>query len=70
MSKEKYDQASSLRNQVEQSKRNKLTKLPPRSEVHTRRKGKTKWKLSFSFIRILLLLLFMGVIILFIFVIR
>lgn len=70
MSKEKYDQASSLRNQVEQSKKNKLKELPPRSEVHVRRKGKTRWKLSFSFIRILLLILFLAVIMLFIFVMR
>ena len=68
MSNEKYDQASSLRNQVEQTKKNKMTELPPRSEIHARKKGKTNWKLSFSFVRIFLLILFLAMIILFIFV--
>ncbi|WP_208588113.1 LysM peptidoglycan-binding domain-containing protein [Gracilibacillus suaedae] len=52
------DQASSLRNQVEQqqAKYDNTYSLPPRSEVHQRRKTKAKWKISFPFIKFILLL--------------
>lgn len=48
------DQASSLRNQLEN--RQEKAPLPPRSEIHQSIKKKIKWKLSFPFIRFILLL--------------
>ncbi|WP_018934501.1 LysM peptidoglycan-binding domain-containing protein [Gracilibacillus lacisalsi] len=51
------DQATSLRNQVEQQQvKYDASSLPPRSEVHQTRKAKAKWKISFPFIRFILLL--------------
>jgi LysM repeat protein len=52
------DQATSLRNQVEQqqAKYDNVSSLPPRSEVHQTRKAKAKWKISFPFIRFILLM--------------
>lgn len=68
MKYEKQDQASSLRNQVEQTKNEEIVNLPPRSEVHAKKKGKMHVKFSFPVIRITLLSVFIAIIILFIFI--
>lgn len=70
MKSEKHDQASSLRNQVEHKKHDEILNLPPRSEVHAKKKGKMQVKFSFSFIRITLLFVFIAIIGLFIFILN
>ncbi|WP_066193153.1 hypothetical protein [Gracilibacillus timonensis] len=56
--KNKKDQAASLRNKV--ATNTSKPQLPPRSELHSQKKGKTKWKVSPGLLRIVIIFLLLA----------
>ncbi|WP_130859858.1 hypothetical protein [Gracilibacillus phocaeensis] len=62
--KNKKDQAASLRNKV--ATNTSKPQLPPRSELHSQKKGKTKWTVSLGLVRIVVISLLLAALIVFI----